>query len=149
MVAYSFQPMFVDPIRVGLGLLDDVVRRPLPTPKLHTVRAESRKRHARPGEEVQLFCQQRTRQCFLIGRARCTKTPAIVIKFPLMLVGGPVGIDEVEVEGMPSLVTAAGLDAFAVSDGFDDWAALRAFWREHHRGVNRFTGRMICWEPKT
>jgi uncharacterized protein YqfB (UPF0267 family) len=57
MVAYSFRPRFVDPIRLGT--------------KSQTIRAE-RKRHVRVGEEMQLYTGMRTSYCKLIARVTCT-----------------------------------------------------------------------------
>lgn len=74
MVAYSFKAQFVEPIRAGLGLPTE----PQIRPKRQTIRAD-RKRHARPGEELQLYRGMRTRQCFLIGRAACTEVTKIRI----------------------------------------------------------------------
>lgn len=122
MVAYSFRPRFVEPIQAGT--------------KRQTIRAE-RKRHARPGEALQLYTGMRTRHCELIGRAICERV------FPVTLLFG----DEAEYEGIiaPGFGFAGGLDGFARLDGFADWKELRAFWREHHPGIDEFTGVLISW----
>lgn len=65
MVAYSYKARFVEPIRLGLEPGPWI-----PGMKRQTIRAD-RKRHARPGEEIQHYRGMRTRQCFLIGRAIC------------------------------------------------------------------------------
>lgn len=121
MVAYNFQPRFIPAIRSGL--------------KRHTIRAErgGRSRHARPGELVQLYQGLRTRKARLIAEPLCEAV------WPVRLdLGGAVeiGID-------PCL----DLDAFAVADGFKDWADLCEFWRRQHPGVAVFEGVMIRWEP--
>lgn len=122
MVAYSFQRMFKGPI--------------LARTKLHTIRAD-RKRHARPGEELQLYTGMRTKHCELIARATCKDVLPITLLFDT----------DPEMEGviMPGFGVAGGLDAFAISDGFTSWAELKAFWRKHHPGVDEFHGFIISW----
>lgn len=97
MVAYSFKKRFVAPIRAGLGLImkddkgnwlqcesviDDgaTVSHPFDPykdlapearPKRQTIRAIGKRRHARPGETLQLYTAMRTKQCEKIGEARC------------------------------------------------------------------------------
>jgi hypothetical protein len=162
-VAYGFRPQFVDPIRAGLGILPVCGGQPAefvvnkagglssfdPTrdldppiyPKRQTIRAE-RKRHARSGEELQLYCGMRTKHCFLIGNARCTDVAAIDIHF-----GRHQDWLCTPVHGI--LEGADELDRFARSDGFPAWIGLRNFWRIHHPGVDDFTGVIIFWEPQT
>jgi hypothetical protein len=125
MVAYSFRPRFVDPIRAGS--------------KRQTIRAE-RKRHARPGEELQLYTGMRTRQCKLIGRAKCQDVIAVTLLF---------NDADSEAEGViaPGFVVADGRDAFAHRDGFATWSELKAFWRVSHPGIDEFTGVLITWGP--
>lgn len=121
MVAYSFQPRFVPAIRSGL--------------KRHTIRAErgGRSRHARPGELVQLYQGLRTRHARLIAEPVCEEV------WPVRLdLAGCVTIG-IEIQ--------TDLDAFAVADGFRDWADLCAFWRRQHPGVVVFSGVMIRWMP--
>lgn len=79
MVAYSYKAGFVAPIRVGLGLavldLHYELGGYLPgqpiRPKRQTIRANGRRRHARPGEALQHYHGMRTTKCFKIGDARC------------------------------------------------------------------------------
>lgn len=135
MVAYSFQRQFVEPIRLGLAPGPAV-----PGAKRHTIRSIGKRRHARPGDLLQLYVGQRTRSCELIGVTRCAGAPAITLMLRDRRPRVIIEMDD-EVHGM------AALDAFARSDGFDDWADLRAFWAEHHPGINEFNGVMIRWEP--
>lgn len=133
-VAYSFRRRFVNPIKAGLGLpVNDPY---VPPPKRQTIRAD-RKRHARLGEEVQLYCGMRTKGCFLIGTARCISVDVISLHFGRR--------DWVKVTS-PSIDLPRSLDQFAQSDGFVDWAELREFWREEH-DADDFTGVLIKWEP--
>lgn len=125
MVAYSFQKRFVGPI--------------LARTKRQTIRAD-RKRHARPGEELQLYTGMRTKHCRLIMRAPCVDIRPIRILFD----------DDPEYEGIvtPTLGYPDGLDGFARADGFQSWAELKAFWRERHPGIDEFEGVIISWEPQ-
>jgi uncharacterized protein YqfB (UPF0267 family) len=66
MVAYSFKARFVEPILAGT--------------KTQTIRAD-RKRHARPGEDLQLYTAMRTKQCKLIRVARCTQIVSVMLSF--------------------------------------------------------------------
>lgn len=123
MVAYSFKRRFVDPIRAGT--------------KRQTIRAD-RKRHARAGEELQLYSGMRTRECELIGRAICEDVVPITLLF---------NDQDPEAEGviLPGFGFPGGLEGFARADGFDSWAALKQFWRDNHPGVDEFTGVLITW----
>jgi hypothetical protein len=136
MVAYSFKQQFVEPIRAGLGL----PTAPHTHPKLQTIRA-NRKRHARPGEILQLYRGMRTKHCFLIGRAWCTATWPILLDFKA---------ERVEIAANPSRLAMRKdieLDDFAWSDGFEDWAAMRSFWRDTH-DIARFEGAIVHWAAR-
>lgn len=142
MVAYSFKRRFVGPIRWGLGLglnISDADAK-IGRPKRHTIRAD-RKRHARPGEELQLYTAMRTKQCELIGRARCTDVRPIILTFDLPAC--------VAVHDKASYA-GKGLDEFARSDGFNNWADLIGFWHAEHPAefaAGTFVGVIIFWEP--
>lgn len=147
MVAYSFKRRFVNPIRAGLELkaepegawttyVPNYIR-----PKRHTIRTD-RARHARPGEVVQLYCGMRTKNCFLIGEGRCTDTQRITIHFRKRR-----NSDWMRCAFFGKVDRPDALDRFARSDGFQDWAELRQFWRDNHPGVDDFSGIIIFWEP--
>lgn len=119
MVAYGFQSRFIAAILAG--------------EKRQTVRG-ARRRHARAGETIQLYFGLRTKQCRLIGRARCVSIDPVRLNFepgsdPPLLIG----------EERPMAP-----DAFARADGFTDFAEMGQFWRDRH-GVARFTGFVIRW----
>lgn len=142
MVAYSYKRRFVVPIRLGLGLPYDLIDiegdiAVASRPKRQTIRAD-RKRHARPGEELQHYCGMRTRGCFLIGRARCTRVRSIEIR--ILRKGFAI-----DVEGVPYINAAA--EEFARMDGFADSADMLSFWNAEHPGIDHFTGVVIEWEP--
>jgi len=119
MVAYSFKRRFADPILAGT--------------KQQTIRAD-RRRHARPGEELQLYCGMRTKQCRLIARKTCLYVERVKLSF---FNGGEVITD--------SLGRLVDLDAFARSDGFEDWDEMHDFWRTEHDDPETFQGVLISW----
>lgn len=122
MVAYSFQKQFAEPILAGT--------------KGGTIRAD-RKRHARPGEDLQLYTGMRTKHCRLIARRRCLAVEPIELRLRPDAIFFPFSV----------IVSARRLDAFARFDGFADWDALRAFWRETHEALDVFAGQNIRWLP--
>lgn len=146
MVAYSFKKRFVDPIRVGLGVYksgdpDTALRAAWPAAKCQTIRAD-RKRHARVGEELQLYCGMRTKGCFPIGRARCTSVLPIELHF-IEWGSAVVGSGKVA----EHCYFDERLHVFAQADGFENWEAMKAFWREQHPGIDQFRGWLIQWKP--
>ncbi len=124
MVAYSFQRQFAQPILDGT--------------KGGTIRAD-RRRHARPGEELQLYTGMRTRQCRLIARKTCLDVDRVRLVF-----GDRPAVVIVRPDMMVSIAGRKRLNAFAVFDGFPDWAALAEFWRETHH-VDQFDGVHVRW----
>lgn len=126
MVAYNFQPRFIEPIRASA--------------KRQTIRAD-RKRHARPGETLQLYTGMRTRQCELIGRSVCAAVRRIRITF---------ADAHIEIDGR-TVVTYSQVElrhAFAQADGFQNWWDFRCFWRDHHPEIgalDAFEGVLIEW----
>lgn len=142
MVAYSFKPRFCEPILAGT--------------KTQTIRAH-RKRHARVGEELQLFTGMRTKRCLLIKRARCVGLFVVALNLPGEDVEIKTGLGAPgpflrHFHGEQRLTPSGGirrsrLDEFARRDGFGDWRDLRAFWAMEHPGVDRFEGVLIRWAP--
>lgn len=102
--------------------------------KRQTIRAprKGRSRHARPGEELQLYTAMRTKYCTLIGRAVCAEVVPVRLDFNLnnLTVNG-------ELDGQR--------DLFARSDGFADWPEMCAFWAKEHPGITVFDGMLIRW----
>ncbi len=142
MVAYGFKKFFAPQIEDGS--------------KTHTIRGH-RRRHAHPGEAVQLFTGLRTRQCRkIIADPTCVSVLPIVIT-STDLIG--VGIAYIEIDGRP--LHRDEIEPFAISDGFDP-ARLRGlapasligetaretmgrFWRAENPG-SRFEGVIIAWQ---
>ncbi|QOG20437.1 hypothetical protein [Bradyrhizobium sp. SEMIA] len=151
MVAYSYKGRFVAPIRVGLGLPVQDEHRELGgyqpgqiiRPKRQTIRANGKRRHARPGETLQHYNGMRTPKCFKIGDASCSA----VSKISLWVHGERVLINHIS--NLIEYRKPSELDTFARDDGFDDWAGMRAFWLEEHDGkhLGPFIGVLIQWEP--
>lgn len=129
MVAYSFKYRFVEPIRLGA--------------KSHTIRGD-RKRHAHPGERVQLYYGMRTQSCKLIGTATCYDVRPITIDFDNLAVW---------INGQIFATSRQARDQFAVSDGFINWTDLVEFWRAERSERTRrntaplgtFDGVIIRW----
>lgn len=134
MVAYSFNKRFVDPIRAGIHHVVFTAC----VPKRQTIRAIGKRSHARPGETLQLYHGMRTKQCFKIGEARCTRVLPIRI-FP----GCPPETIVIAIIGETPVRT---VDEFAQADGFKDAADMQHFWWDNH-GFRPFEGVLIEWEP--
>ncbi len=103
MVAYSFTRRWLP------GIVSGSTRQ--------TIRGH-RRRHARPGEVVQIYTAMRTRHCRLIGRAICVSVESIRI-----IVGSEEGV---EIDGRGLLPEE--LVQFARDDGFGGWADMVAHW---------------------
>lgn len=153
MVAYSFQPRFVEPIQTRS--------------KRQTIRA-LRARHARPGERLQLYYGMRTRGCYkIVPDPVCIGVDDIRIDLS-PLAHHPHPVDAADLEAAAALVSieingmsvaTADRDALAIADGFDchvwrgttmivsPWAAMIAFWMSTY-GAAVFTGVLIRWEDR-
>lgn len=130
MVAYSFKARFVPRIEDGT--------------KPHTIRAHGKRRHARLGEDLQLYTAMRTRQCRLIGTAVCIDSALIDLYLDE---DGPRGACAFIQHGGGDKTTIFpfGMDRFAIADGFSSWAEMRQFWAETHPGIGLFSGVMVTW----
>lgn len=144
MVAYSFRPMFGNQVSALI--------------KRQTVRAD-RKRHARPGEGLQLFTSMRTKHCrkLIDPDPVCVSTHRIEIGVNNLI---DVLIASIVIDGIP--LDRDEIEVFARADGFApelldgncpfklaDSARqnMGQFWIANH-GVGRFDGVLIRWEPK-
>ena len=133
MVAYSFKAQFVDPIETRA--------------KRQTVRA-FRKRHAHPGEPIQLYTAMRTRHC----RKILTPDPICIRLRHVIIAQGSSQPLFIELDGV--MLDRDAIEAFAIADGFgasaqDGLAARRMaeFWLKAH-GPKSFGGVVIQWEPR-
>ena len=128
MVAYSFNTAFVDRIYSG--------------GKRQTVRRKGAKRHARPGEPVQIYRGLRTRHARkIIPDPTCIGVDDITI-----LVDGDAEnhIAYLEING--HRLDAKEAHDFAWADGFLDLRQFGRFWWMTH-GAGLFEGVVIRWEP--
>ncbi|WP_020185922.1 hypothetical protein [Methylopila sp. 73B] len=142
MVAYSFKAGFVPKIQTF--------------EKLQTIRLP-RKRHARPGEPVQLYQGMRTRHCEkIITDPVCVGVDEVRIDLRLLDGRAPYAVPDfsgfVVVNGIP--VPDAEADAYATSDGFGPIGKtarpivrMTRWWMLHH-GVVVFDGVAIRWRPE-
>ncbi|MGZ3272424.1 MAG: hypothetical protein ACXU82_03710 [Caulobacteraceae bacterium] len=130
MVAYSFKSSFLPAIHSREKR--QTIRRP-------------RKRHARPGEGLQLFTGPRMKPIRL-GAASCLAVREIRLDFDANV----VELDEaVLIEGEDAL------NAFAVRDGFNPtghtdtvltpWAFMARWWALTHPGQPIFRGILVDW----
>ncbi len=146
MVAYSYKERFVAPIAVGLGI--EIPRWPNLVisagveirPKRQTIRAVGLRRHARPGETLQLYYGMRTKQCRKIGDARCTDA------LPIKLWFGRTDELGVDIAG-DYFCGSTAVNEFARSDGFENTKEMVEFWRKEHASIDEFEGVLIRWEP--
>lgn len=137
MVAYSFKRRFVTPIKVGLGQIEHIPGTEF-VPKRQTIRsAAGKKRHARPGEMVQLYYGLRTKHCFSIGVARCTDVA------PIKIMVTPMNGLLIETD---RIIGSRESEQFSKDDGFASLDDMDKFWREEH-GEGLFVGVLIKWEP--
>jgi hypothetical protein len=124
MVAYSFNPRFIEPIRQGI--------------KTQTIRAIGKRPHAQMGQTLQLYSGMRTAHCVrIIPDTMCVDACAIWIDFD-----DAMRVTRIETYGLPVL----NLDAFARRDGFDSLEDMGEFWEFAHGPMQRFTGTLIEWE---
>ena len=125
MVAYGLKSRFAEPILAGT--------------KRQTIRAIGKRRHARPGETLQLYTGMRTKHCRLIMKAECEAVLSVVIDWL-------PDIPTIKIAGVRIATVRKAVDEFARSDGFRDIDEMRAFWAKEHSGVDYFEGIMIVWK---
>lgn len=124
MVAYSFKKRFANDIAHGR--------------KRQTIRAHGKRRHARPGEPVQLYTGMRTKQC-----RKLLKTDPICKAVTDIRIRVPHSME-------PCQITFKGETRyvdhdFARADGFDSPEDFTRFWFDTH-GPGYFEGVVIEWD---
>lgn len=119
MVAYNFQSQFARGVESGN--------------KPHTIRAD-RKRHARPGEAVQLYTGMRTKAC----RKLMDPDPVCVEVQPICI---HMGTPRVTLGGR--IIEGVALEKLARADGFGSAAEMQAWFGKTH-GLP-FQGWFIRW----
>lgn len=130
MVAYSFKPSFIRPIQLR--------------EKQQTIRLP-RKRHARPGEALQLFYGPRMKPV-RIGGAVCDAARDCRLDF---------GKDVVTLDDAVEMSGDGELNAFAIRDGFrppasiadriQPWEYMGRWWALTHPDQPVFRGVLISW----
>lgn len=119
MVAYSFKKRFKPAIIAG--------------DKPFTIRGRGKRRHARTGDMVQLYCGMRTKHCHKIQNdVACRSTHDCIIHFERG------EIVDIELDGRH----VADLERFACYDGFEDLSDMSHFWADNH-GTGSYTGRTL------
>lgn len=116
MVAYNFQKQFAEPVESGR--------------KRQTIRANGKRRHARPGDNLQLYTGMRTKACRKLRDAVCHDSCPILIEADKIWTFQPQELH-------------TDLEAWARRDGFESWAAMRNFFEQTH-GLP-FSGVLIRW----
>lgn len=117
MVAYNFQRQFADAVEAGA--------------KRQTIRATGKRRHARPGDPLQLYTGMRSKACRKLREAVCVQSVPVHISED-----GVVTWDGQQLPG-------AQVASLALQDGFPDIAAFLDFFRTSH-GLP-FQGVCISW----
>lgn len=123
MVAYSFKARFAEPILAGT--------------KRQTIRAIGKRRHARPGDALQLYTGMRTKHCRKIADEVCTESVPITIEWR--------DVAFIAIDGNIIPASFRALSEFAMRDGFRSIDDMREFWRVNHPGVEVFDGVLIRW----
>lgn len=121
MVAYNFQAEFSH-------LVETFEKR-------QTVRPIGKRRHARPGDPVQLYTGMRTRACRKLAEAMCTGSAKVRIE------RDPSGLPAISLEGQR--LDPLEAYAFTVADGFSSVADLVS-WFDSRYGLP-FEGVCIQW----
>jgi len=126
-VAYSFKAQFEGALRAG--------------DKAQTIRALGKRRHARPGELVQIYIGMRTKDCRLLFQSECLEVLPITIRRNAQ--------DRVLLGGNPFIIHLDGKSLFlheqeqlALADGFPD---LQAFYDFFYQRLP-FEGVLIKWQ---
>lgn len=118
MVALNFSPQFAYAVSVGW--------------KTQTIRQKAR---AKPGQAIQLYTGQRTKDCRKLGDAVCIDCTYIGLTARGITLG--------DVSKFPG-----DRDDFAKADGFSDYAAMWKWFSERY-DTQSFTGHVIRWRLTT
>lgn len=123
MVAYNFQKQFIPALLSG--------------EKHHTIRAEGKRRHAHPGETLQIYTGQRTKHCQKLFETQCTGIQSVYMYVDSQ------GVFNVEIDGKP--LELHEIEQLAVDDGFEEMDGLIRFFESTHGFP--FQGFLISWNP--
>lgn len=126
-VAYSFKPQFEEALRSG--------------DKAQTIRALGKRRHARPGEMVQIYVGMRTANCRLLFQSECVEVVPITIDQVHMGVdseGHPTW--KVKIDGRR--LSPKEITDLALADGFPNRYDFYRFFEDRLP----FEGVLIRWK---
>ena len=140
MVAYNFRERFAPLIASGK--------------KRQTIREIGARRHARPGDALQLYTGMRTRNCrkILADDPKCRHAYAIQLDLSQRILKttryhpSPTPVFVIDRVVIDDLGRLAGkrLEAFARADGFDTLADMADFFGRTY-GTGIFSGALITW----
>lgn len=116
MVAINFKKQFAPDVESGI--------------KKQTIRAKAR---CKPGDVLQLYTGQRTKQCRKLKEVECKNVVRIIIAENAVILAKKLIID-----------SEKGLKAIANDDGFKSWDDMKNFFSETH-GLP-FLGHLIKWD---
>jgi hypothetical protein len=117
MVAYNFKPRFAPAVQRGT--------------KSQTIRPPGKRRHAKPGDMLQLYTNMRSPDCRLLRVAPCILSTGCSIFAHMVVIDG-------------RRITGRALEDFASADGFSSWGEMCEWFRDAY-GLP-FEGRLIRWD---
>jgi len=107
--------------------------------KTQTIR-KARKRPIKVGDQLQLYWQQRTKDCELLLSAKCITLATVEIHEDCLMIDW-----DIPTKGNAELFFyAREMNEFATLDGFKDWDAMQDWFGKIHRLP--FKGVLIQWE---
>lgn len=117
MVAYSFMKSFADKVESGV--------------KPHTIRDDNHNdRHAKVGNDLQLYTGMRTKNCRKLRDAKCVGVYPIDIQYPNVRILIPVGWFK---------LSPSEINQLAIGDGFDSVDEFFDYFKEKRDRV------LILW----
>lgn len=114
MVAINFQPQFVEALLTGA--------------KRQTIR---RKARCKPGDKIQIYTGQRTKECRKLGEAICIAIAPVVLYQSRAYLGS-------------HMLSDAQRQQLAEADGFADYPEMHGWFKEKY-GSRSFEGVLIKW----
>lgn len=134
MVAYSFQARFADAVATGR--------------KHQTIRAQGKRRHARPGDRVQLYTGMRTKSCrkLVDPDPVCTSAEPVFLESVVGKIPGTVPLCPLRIWVNGRHPAPEESEAIARADGFASIQEMHDWFKQSH-GLP-FHGVLIKWEPQ-
>lgn len=114
MVAINFQPQFIEALLLGA--------------KRQTIR---RKARCEPGDKIQIYTGQRTKDCRMLGEAVCLATAPVALYPSRAYIGSHMLSDNQRQE-------------LAEADGFKDYAEMHEWFKVKYKSRS-FEGVIIKW----